>query len=108
MAAVEHVGDLVDLLGAWGGVAGGGPQVDVTEPGRDGVHRHARLETVRGPVGAQRVRVAEPLRHAGGRAAAANQSVHAAGGEGDRLPVWRPSLTNRECSSSNPTPRARG
>jgi hypothetical protein len=36
MAAVEHVGDLVDLLGSWGGIAGGGPQVDVPEPGRDG------------------------------------------------------------------------
>ena len=30
VAAVEHVGDVVDLLGAWGGVAGGGPQIDVT------------------------------------------------------------------------------
>ena len=37
VAAVEHVGDVVDLLGAWGGVAGGGLQVDVPEPGGDGV-----------------------------------------------------------------------
>jgi len=29
VAAVEHVGDVVDLLRACGGVPGGGPQVDV-------------------------------------------------------------------------------
>jgi hypothetical protein len=28
VAAVEDVGDVGDLLGAWGGVPGGGPQVD--------------------------------------------------------------------------------
>jgi hypothetical protein len=33
------------------------------------------------------VRVAEPLRHAGGRAVAAYEPVHADGGEGDRLLV---------------------
>jgi hypothetical protein len=32
MAAVQHVGDIIDLLGAWGGVPGGGPQVDVPQP----------------------------------------------------------------------------
>jgi hypothetical protein len=37
VAAVEHVCDVVDLLGARGGVAGGGPQVDVPEAGRNGV-----------------------------------------------------------------------
>ena len=52
MAAVEHVGDLVDLLGAWGGVTGGGAQIDVPEPGGDGMHRYAGLEAVGGPVGA--------------------------------------------------------
>jgi hypothetical protein len=52
VAAVEHVGDLVDPLGAWGGVAGGGAEVDVPEPGGDGVHGHAGLEAVGGPVGA--------------------------------------------------------
>src|SRR5450755_4016274 len=37
VAAVEDVGDVVDLLGARGGVAGGGPEVDVPEPSGDGV-----------------------------------------------------------------------
>jgi hypothetical protein len=87
VAAVEHVGDVVGLLGALGGVASGGPQVDVTEPGRDGVHRHARLQAVRGPVGAQRVGVRKPLGHTGGRAAAAYESVDADGREGERLLV---------------------
>jgi len=32
VAAVEHVGDVVDLLGPWGGVTGGGPEGDVPEP----------------------------------------------------------------------------
>jgi hypothetical protein len=85
VAAVQHVGDLVDLLGAWGGIPGGGPQVNVAEPGRDGVHRHAGLETVRSPVGTQRMRVAEPLRHASGRAAAPHDSMHGDGGQGERL-----------------------
>ena len=52
VAAVEHVGDVVDLLGSRGGVAGGGPQVNVPESGGDGVHGHAGLEAVGGPVGA--------------------------------------------------------
>jgi hypothetical protein len=87
VAAVQHVGDVVDLLGTWGGVPGGGQQVDVPEPGRDGVHRHAGLEAVRGPVGAQRVRVRQPLRHAGGRAAATHEPVHADSGQGEGLLV---------------------
>jgi hypothetical protein len=87
MAAVEHVGDVVDLLGPWGGVPGGGPQVDVTEPRRDSVHGHTGLEAVRGPVGAQRVRMREPLRHAGRRAAATHEAVHGDGGERARLLV---------------------
>ena len=67
MAAIEDVGDVVDPLGARRGVAGGGAQVDVPEPGGDLVHRDAGLEQVGGPVGAQRVRVREPLGHAGGQ-----------------------------------------
>jgi hypothetical protein len=86
MAAVKHVGDLVDLLGALGGVPGGGPQVvDVPEPDRDGKNRHARLQAVGGPIGAQRVRVRKPLGHPGGRAAAAYEPMDADGGEGERL-----------------------
>jgi hypothetical protein len=49
-------GDVVDALRA-----GGGPQIDVTEPGGHLVDRDAGLEAVGGPVGAQRVRVCEPL-----------------------------------------------
>jgi hypothetical protein len=83
VAAVEHVGDVVDPLAARAGAAGGGPPFDVPEPGGDGVHRHAGLEAMGGPVGAQRVRVQEPLEHAGGRAAAAHEPVHADGGQGE-------------------------
>ena len=39
------------------------------------------------PVGAQRVRVCEPLGDAGGRAAAAHEPVNSDGGEGERLLV---------------------
>jgi len=48
------------------------------------VHGHAGLEAVGGPVGAQRVRVREPLGHAGGRAPALHQPVDANGGERER------------------------
>ena len=44
MTAVEDVGDVVDPLGARGGVAGGGAQVDVPEPGGDLVDGDAGLE----------------------------------------------------------------
>ena len=52
VASVEDISDVVDLLGPRGGAAGGGAQVDVPEPGGDGVHGHAGLEAVSGPVGA--------------------------------------------------------
>jgi hypothetical protein len=48
MAAIEDVSDLGDLLRARGGVAGGRAQVDMPEPGGDGVHRHPGLEAVGG------------------------------------------------------------
>ena len=51
VAAIEHVGDLVDALGPRRGVAGGGPQVDVPEPGGDLVDGDAGLEQMGGPVG---------------------------------------------------------
>ena len=44
VTAVENLGDLVHALGPRGGVAGGGPQVDVPEPGGDLVDRDAGLE----------------------------------------------------------------
>ena len=44
MVAVEDIGDLIDALGARGGVAGGGAQVDVPEPRGDLVDGDAGLE----------------------------------------------------------------
>jgi hypothetical protein len=70
-----------------GSVSGRSAQIDVPEPGRDGVHRHARLEAVGRPVGTQRVRVRQPLRHAGSRAAATHEPMDANGREGKRLLV---------------------
>jgi hypothetical protein len=46
--ADEHLGDLIDALGARCRVAGGGPQVDLPKPHRDLVHGHAGLEQMRG------------------------------------------------------------
>lgn len=51
MAAIEHVGDVVDALGPRGGVAGGRAQVDVAEAGGDLVNGDGGLEQMRGPVG---------------------------------------------------------
>jgi hypothetical protein len=96
VTAVKHVGDVVQVLGAWRGVAGGGPQVDVPEPGGDAVDRDTGLEAMSGPVRAQRVRVREPLWHAGGRAAAAHEPVNADGGEGERLLVSMPAEPHKQ------------
>ena len=87
MAAVEDVGDVVDALGARGGVAGGGAQVDVPEPGGDLVDGDAGLEEVGGPVGTERVRVCEPLGHACRQTVAAHEPVHGDRGEGERVLV---------------------
>ena len=87
VAAVEHVSDLVDSLGPRRGVAGGGAQVDVPEPGGDFVDGDAGLEQVGGPVGAERVGVREPLGHAGGMAVTAHEPVHRDRGEGERVPI---------------------
>ena len=87
VAAIEHLGDLIDALGPRGGVAGGGAQVDVPEPRGDLVDGDAGLEQVGGPVGPERVRVREPLGHAGGLAVAAHEPVHGDGGEGERVLV---------------------
>jgi hypothetical protein len=85
VAAVQHLGDLVDPLRAWGGVAGGGAQVDVPEPRGDLVDGDAGLEQVGGPVGPERVRVREPLGHPSGVAVAAHEPVDGDGGEGEGL-----------------------
>ena len=63
MSAVEDLGDLIDALAPGGGVVGGGPHVDVPQPGPGGdlVNGHACLGQVCGPVGAGRARVRDPL-----------------------------------------------
>jgi hypothetical protein len=87
MAAVEHVGDVVDAFGPRGGVAGGGAQVDVAEPCGDLVYGHAGLQEVGGPVGPERVRVRQPLRYSSAVAVAAHEPVHRDRGEGERFLV---------------------
>lgn len=64
MAAVGDVGDVVDSLRAVSGIAARGAQVGVPEPRRHDMHRNAGLQQVPGPVGAQRVRMREALKHA--------------------------------------------
>jgi hypothetical protein len=85
VAAIEHVGDVVDALGPRGGVAGGRAQVDVPDPGGDLMDGDAGLEQVGGPVGPQGVRVREPIGDARGLAVAAHEAVHGDGGKGERL-----------------------
>ena len=73
MAAVEHLGDVIDPLGPRTGVARGRPEVDVPEPGGDVVHGHAGHEEMGGPVGLERVRMREPLGNTGGEAVAMHE-----------------------------------
>ena len=82
MAAVEHVSHVVDSLAARRGVAGGRAQVDVPQARGDLVDRDAGLETAGRPVGAEGMRVREPLGHARGEAVAVDDPVHRDGGEG--------------------------
>jgi hypothetical protein len=84
VAPVEHIGDVVYSFGARGGVAGGGAQVDVTEPGRVLVDGDAGLEAVAGPEGAEGVGVREPVRDAGDDAVAAHEPVHGDGRQRER------------------------
>lgn len=58
---VDHVSQLASGVGAYGGVAAGGPQVGMPEAGLDLVDGGAVLKQAGGPVGPQRVRVAQPL-----------------------------------------------
>jgi len=85
VAAVEHLGDLINALGPRRGVAGGRAQVDVPQARGDLVDRHASLKQVRGPVSPERVRVRQPLGHPGGQTVAAQEPVHGDGGEAERL-----------------------
>jgi hypothetical protein len=55
VAAVKHLGDLIDPLGPRGGVAGGRAPVDVPEPSGDLVDGDARLEQTGRPVGPEGV-----------------------------------------------------
>lgn len=66
MAPVEHVSNVVDLIDPDRRVPAGGPQVGVPEPGCR-------------PVGAQRVRVREPVSHTGGEAVAPDEIEHGLG-----------------------------
>jgi len=59
VAAVKDVGALVGPFGADGGVAGGGPQIDVLEAGGDFVNGDAGFEAVDGRVGPERVQVCD-------------------------------------------------
>jgi hypothetical protein len=81
VAAVEHVGDVLDLPGPHRGVAADGPQVGVPEAFGDVVDRDAVIEQGGRPVGAQRVRMAEPLGDPGRQAVAADELVHRLRGE---------------------------
>ncbi len=87
VAAIEHIGDLIDALRTRSGVTSGGAQIDVTEAGRNLVDADPGLEAVRGPVGPQRVWVREPLRYASDTAGAADKPVHSLGRESDRILV---------------------
>ena len=60
------------------------------------MHRRTGLQAAGGPVGAQRVRVREPLGYAGGRAAAAHEPVHGDGGQGERVLVPVAAKTNEQ------------
>ena len=85
IAAVEDVGDVVDAFGTRRGISRGGAQVDVTEASRDLVDRDARLETVGGPVGPERVGMSEAVWHAGGQAFAVHEAVDGLTRECDRV-----------------------
>jgi hypothetical protein len=87
VATVENLGNLIDPLGARGGVPGRGAEVDVSEASGDLVDRDAGLEQVGGPVGPERVRVPEPLRHSSGDTGAAHQPMHRDGREREGLLV---------------------
>jgi hypothetical protein len=87
VTTVEHLGDLVDALGPRRGVASRRAQVDMPKAGGDLVDGDARLEQVGGPVGAERMRVRQPLGHSSGVAVAAHEPVHGDGGEGERVLV---------------------
>jgi hypothetical protein len=66
MATVEHVGDVVDAFGTWSGIACGCAQIHMPQASGHLVNRNARLETMGGPVGPERVRVREAIGNAGG------------------------------------------
>src|ERR1019366_3776592 len=81
--AVKNLGDRVRPLRPGRGIAGGGPQVDVSEPGGDLMDRDTGLEAMGRPVSAERVRVREPVGDTGGDPVAAHETVNRLGGERD-------------------------
>ena len=109
MAAIEHVGDLIDPLASWRRVPGGHAQVDVPEPRGDLMDGDAGLEQMRGPVGPERVRVREPLGHPSGVAVATHEPVHGHGREGERLFAAVAAEAHKQrLLVEQPTPRASG
>jgi hypothetical protein len=108
VSAVEHLGDLIDALGAWSGVPSGRPQVNVRETTGHLMNGHPGLQAVGCPAGPQRVWVGEPVGDAGGRMAA-HKPVDRDGRQFDGSSrVWRPRRTNSGSLSRRPTPRASG
>ena len=82
----------------------------VPEPFRDLVDENAGLEQVRGPVGPERVRVREPLRHARGQAQPPDEPVHGHCGERERILSEMKPLTTPGARAAPPPargPRAR-
>src|SRR4051794_22524543 len=76
VAAVEDIGDVVELVAVLGRVPARGPQVRVPKTSRRAVDGHAVVEQRGGPIGAQGVWMREALGHAGGERAGANELVH--------------------------------
>lgn len=81
VAAVEDVDELIAVLGPHDGVAPGRREVGVPEPGLNNMNGHAVLKRTGGPVGTQRVRVAESLGHPGLGGGAVDDLVDRLGGE---------------------------
>jgi hypothetical protein len=75
VAAVEHLGDVVEPFGARGGIPRCGAQIDVPEASRDLMDRNAGLQAVGGPVRPERVGVRKTIRDPGGQTVTADQAV---------------------------------
>ena len=103
----EHLRDLIDPLSAWRSAAGGGPQVDMPEACGDLVDRNPGLEQVCPYVLSAWgwVSRAGTPRRPDRRMSRCTVTAESARGFSSS---YRPNRTNSGCSSSSPTPRARG